>query len=62
MLAATCDWMMQSRDSHVSDCWHWRLHASDAGYRHVRLSCVLVTGTLATIAPLPAATCDWLMQ
>jgi len=53
---------MQSRDSHVSDCWHWRLHASDAGYRHVRLSCVLVTGTLATIAPLPAVTCDWLMQ
>jgi len=74
--STTCDWSMQSRDSHVTagtgDCTP-RMPVTGT-YRHARQSRVPVTGirgmespvpvtgTLATIAPVPAATCDWLMQ
>jgi len=67
-------WLVDAVTWKSRDCRHWRLHASDASNRHRRQyrmpvtgirgmeSPVLVTGTLATIAPMPAAICDWLMQ
>ena len=53
---------MQSRDSHMTAGTGDYTHQMPVtGIRGME-SPVPVTGTLATIAPVAATTCDWLMQ